>query len=290
MSDLSINGNVGAAYFNQKLDGLKKAPPKAEVEPPVTFQDGLAEFKADFDAVIAKGSKMSVLVQGDVYSPSVGSLRQTTDGCTLQMYQAGTYGLGPALVTYIYNRDSQTVRVDKNLSPGAFPKSEHTWPGGETHEKYTLNLKDQTVSGYRKETEWSFPRETYRFGGVQSGGMMHTKMLVIDDKPLELRGTRNLSSVYYDTSWGYPPVNHDEVDPAFGTRADYDAFRSAGKAAERLNELWDAQPAAAGAASALPPDTHQKLYENFEGEPYGGALFQPSVKKEAPPKFPGYSE
>jgi hypothetical protein len=324
MSDLSIGGKVGAAYFNQRLDALK-SPQRSPGQAPVSFEDGLAEFKADFDEVLSKKDVLfNARSNGDVHAPGVGSLKQTADGCTLQMFEKGSFGMAVA-VSYAYNRDNETVTVDKTL-PSPFP----SWnPAGNPHEHYTLNLKDRTVSDHFQNVTWNFPNDKIKFHpGPEGGGMLHRKMLVVDEHPIEYRpimGDSNWSHEYFHTkgdNWGYPTLSHDEVDPRFGTRADYEAFKTASKATDPFNELWDA-PGALGSRGDTSINLNA-LYENHEGEPYGGreewralsdplkrepaqasadprfrydehgrqmdGWFEPSVKKEAPPKFPGYSE
>lgn len=208
MSDLNVGG-VGASYFNQRLDALKTNQPKATSEDPgIHFEDGLSEFKRDFDLISSAKPDhlMSVLAPGSRSVPGVGSLRPTADGCVVEMTGPGSFGLPSIVARYVYNREKETVTVTTRR----FIPSEHGPGGGTTtRTSYVLNLKDRSVSDFQRQFQSEFPLEKFYLPlndglrldrGHGERGIMHTKMLTLGDgETIFPKWERNIANVDRDT-------------------------------------------------------------------------------------------
>lgn len=128
-------GSNPVAYLNQRLEALRRQDtPVTEPQPP-TFQDGMEEFQRHFD-LIANAPPTPHLVQaGNRSVENVGTLMQTVEGCFLAITP---FGMGPSLAMYCYDRNKQTVEVNRMTEDEGL------------REKYTLHLADGTVSDFAR--------------------------------------------------------------------------------------------------------------------------------------------
>lgn len=205
---MEIRNNLGA-WVDHKLQGLRKEGPHDPeflgAERHTDFDDKFAQFEQSFNNVAEFHNGARVLTNGtrdlspntpNVTVPSVGTLTQTAEGCTLQMARGGGLLMGPAL--YVYDRANQTVTVTQQHKAHA----KHPFDGPPTFhapqtETYTLDLANRQVVDH-KFTPEPYPAKLYdnlmRDRSLPKTPVQHTKMMIVDGLAQPLIGSRNFDA------------------------------------------------------------------------------------------------
>jgi hypothetical protein len=149
--------NINPTSINQRLAGLSNFAKPKRLEDPKEVEKKFDTFQKDFDRISdLKGvdrPSMGFFVgvkdiapreSGDVNVPGVGSLRQTANGCVLQVLNKGMYGNMLGFVTYEFDKANQQVKTTE---------VQHEFAAGYMHRPastttYTMDLQSQKVDDF----------------------------------------------------------------------------------------------------------------------------------------------
>lgn len=171
MSEISTN------YLTQRLGGLSNYSKPKPVKDEKLVNEKFDSFQKDFDRISdLKGVDRAPMGyfagmkdtaprdSGDVNVLGVGSLRQTANGCVLQVLRKGMHGIMLGSVTYEFDKAQQKVKtteVNHALSAGFLNR-----PASTT--SYTMDLQNRSVDDYLI-TPGDKPG-TQAIGGQSAGG------------------------------------------------------------------------------------------------------------------------
>lgn len=151
-SDLDFATKLkGATPYQQPYPGYgspygSSGPPMGYFGSPMGCQPGVAVGPRD----------LAPADSGDVEVPGVTSLKQTANGCTLQMVSGGFSSLPVHVTTYVVDSQKGTVEVTEeragrteNMFGMEFKDTQPQ------RESYTLDLNTRTVENYVSEQGWN---------------------------------------------------------------------------------------------------------------------------------------